>query len=85
MKYILYLLIIFIILTVLGKDSFVLRIINRKTALRALIKGFTGSIEDVAFAHYNSNVLACTDSAGDIFVWTIYEENDRIKYPFLLP
>ena len=61
-----------------------LRILDRKTLLKVLIKGFTGRIEDVSFAHYKSDLLACTDSAGDIFVWTIYEEHNKIKYPLRL-
>lgn len=64
-----------------GKSGFLLRILNRKTVQKALIKGFTGDIEDVSFAHYTSDLLACIDSAGDIFVWTISEEDDNIKYP----
>lgn len=58
-----------------------LRILNRVTVQKALIKDFTGSIEDMSFAHYNSDQLACIDSAGDVFVWTISENNDKIKYP----
>ena len=57
------------------------RILNRKTVQKALIKGFTGSIEDMSFAHYNSDQLACIDSAGDVFIWTISEDDDKIRYP----
>lgn len=63
-----------------GKLGFVLRILNRKTLLKTLIKGFTGSIQDLSFAHYNSNLLACIDSAGDIFVWSICEDENKINY-----
>ena len=58
-----------------------MRILDRKTVQKALIKGFTGSIEDISFAHYDSDHLACIDSAGDIFIWQISEDNDKIKYP----
>ena len=64
-----------------GKTGFMLRILNRETVQKTLIKGFTGSIEDVAFAHYNSDHLACIDAAGDVFIWTISENDDKIKYP----
>ena len=59
-----------------------LRILNRKTVQKALIKGFTGSIEDVSFAHYNSDQLGSIDSAGDVRIWIISEHDDKIKYPF---
>ena len=63
-------------------SGYVLRILNRKTVAKTLIKGFTESIEDVSFAHYNSDQLACIDAAGDVFIWTISEDNDNIKYPY---
>jgi WD40 repeat protein len=66
---------------VLGKSGFCVRILNKKTVKKALIKGFTGSIEDLSFAYYNSDHLACIDSAGDVFIWQISEDNDKIKYP----
>ncbi|XP_028392864.1 enhancer of mRNA-decapping protein 4-like [Dendronephthya gigantea] len=67
-----------------AKSGYVLRILNRKTVVKALIKGFTGSIEDVSFSHDNSDQLACIDAAGDVFVWTISEDDNQIDYDLKL-
>ena len=65
-----------------AKTGYVLRILNRKTVQKALIKGFTGCIEDVSFCHNKSDQLACIDAAGEVFVWTISENDNKIEYPF---
>ncbi|XP_072014258.1 enhancer of mRNA-decapping protein 4-like [Amphiura filiformis] len=57
-----------------------LRILNRRTVERALLKGFVDVITDVAFAHHNSNVLGCIDRRGNLSVWQIHEGGGKIQY-----
>ncbi|XP_033897068.3 enhancer of mRNA-decapping protein 4-like isoform X2 [Acipenser ruthenus] len=56
-----------------------IRVLNIGTAERTLLKGFTGGVTDLAFAHLNSNQLACVDEAGNLFVWQLTEENGKIQ------
>ncbi|XP_041077715.1 enhancer of mRNA-decapping protein 4 isoform X2 [Polyodon spathula] len=56
-----------------------IRVLNIGTAERTLLKGFTGGVTDLAFAHLNSNQLACVDEAGSLFVWQLTEENGKIQ------
>ena len=68
-----------------GRSGYVLRVIQQDTNNRALLKGFVGAIQDVAFAHANSNLLACTDQGGNLHVWDLDKANDFSKiqsYPF---
>ncbi len=57
--------------------------INRKTAERALLKGFTGNVTDIAFAHLTPIILGAVDEIGNMFIHEIIEAADgRIEYPF---
>ncbi len=58
-----------------GRTGYVLRVIHQPTNNRALLKGFTGAVVDVAFAHANSNFLACVDQGGNLFIWDL----DRVE------
>lgn len=57
------------------------RVLSVSTAERTLLKGFTGGVADLAFAHLNSNQLACLDEAGNLFVWRLAMEDGKIQYP----
>lgn len=60
---------------ILGKDSCNIRVISFTTSDRALIKGIEGMAQDIAFAFILAPVLlACIDSIGDVYVYTV-EEN----------
>ena len=61
-------------------SRYVVRVLNPQTVRRALIKGFTGRITDISFAHRHSNTLACVDEAGNLFIWEILEEDDKVVY-----
>ncbi|XP_031552584.1 enhancer of mRNA-decapping protein 4-like isoform X2 [Actinia tenebrosa] len=74
----------FIAYTLKGRSGYVVRLLNPQTATRALIKGFTGLITDLAFAHRNSNTLACVDEGGNVFVWNVREQGDKIEYKIKL-
>ena len=59
-----------------------MRIINRKTAERALLKGFSGRIIDISFAHLSQVILAAVDEVGNMFVYEVEDTTDgKIKYP----
>ena len=68
----------------LGQSGGIVRVINRKTAERALLKGFTGKVKDISFAHIPGVVLGAVDEVGNMFIYEIYEgENGKIEYPCL--
>ena len=69
-----------------GRSGYVLRVIQQDSNNRALLKGFVGAIQDVAFAHTNSNFLACIDQGGNLCVWDLDKATDVSKiqsYPSL--
>ena len=58
------------------------RIYNRKTAERTLLKGFNGRVVDIAFAFTSSVVLGVVDEVGGIFVYDVTETAEgKIAYP----
>ena len=62
-----------------GKESGIIRVIDLKSSNRALIKGIEGMTQDVSFAFIIAPVLlACIDSVGDVYVYTI-EENKMLQ------
>ena len=68
----------------LGRSGYVIRIINQLSTNRGLLKGFTGSITDVTFAHASSDYLAAIDQGGNLYVWKLEETSMEVKYPSLL-
>ena len=38
-------------------------------------------ISELAFSHNNSNTLACVDEGGNVYVWTISEQDGNLEYP----
>ena len=40
-------------------------------------------ISELAFSHKDSEILACVDEGGNVYVWTISEQNGNLEYPFL--
>lgn len=69
-----------VLLTGASNGSAMVRVLSVNTAERTLLKGFTGGVADLAFAHLNSNQLACLDEAGNFFVWCMAMENGKIQY-----
>ncbi|XP_032892138.1 enhancer of mRNA-decapping protein 4 isoform X2 [Amblyraja radiata] len=66
--------------TIRGVSSVgMVRVLSIGTAERTLLKGFTGGVADLGFAHLNSNQLACVDEAGNLFVWQLNDENGKIQ------
>ncbi|XP_072279188.1 enhancer of mRNA-decapping protein 4 [Pyxicephalus adspersus] len=62
-----------------SNGSAMIRVLSVTTADRILLKGITGSVTDLAFAHLNSNQLACLDEAGNLFVWRVKMEGEKIQ------
>lgn len=61
-----------------------MRILSRRTVERALLKGFSGSVVDVAFAHSEEVLLACVDEMGNLFVYNCQSAKDgKIVYSFM--
>lgn len=50
------------------------RVVNRKTDERTLIKGMEGAVQDIAFAHIpHEIILAIVDMKGNLFIHKAYE------------
>ncbi|XP_074645711.1 enhancer of mRNA-decapping protein 4-like isoform X2 [Tubulanus polymorphus] len=56
-----------------GRTGGVVRLINRKTADRALLKGFTGRVIDISFAYLPQVLLGAVDEVGNLYVYEIQE------------
>uniref|UniRef100_A0A452S528 Enhancer of mRNA-decapping protein 4 n=1 Tax=Ursus americanus TaxID=9643 RepID=A0A452S528_URSAM len=67
-----------------NNGSAMVRVISVSTSERTLLKGFTGSVADLAFAHLNSSQLACLDEAGNLFVWRLALVNGKIQEEILV-
>ena len=53
------------------RNGYVLRLLRQGTNGRALLKGFVGAVVDVVFCHANSNLLACVDEGGNLYLWDL--------------
>ena len=67
-----------------SRSGYVLRLIQQGTNGRTLLKGFVGAIVDVAFCHATSNLLACVDEGGNLYVWDLDKSKDEAKIPTLV-
>lgn len=55
-----------------------IRVLSVGFAERSLLKGFTGAVTDLAFAHLDSSLLGCVDEAGNLMVWQITCSGSKI-------
>jgi len=55
----------------------VVRVTDRKTAERHLLKDFVGRVIDLAFAHTDDILLAVVDEIGNLCVYDIRKNDDR--------
>ncbi|XP_010016036.1 PREDICTED: enhancer of mRNA-decapping protein 4, partial [Nestor notabilis] len=67
-----------------SNGSAMVRVLSISAAERTLLKGFTGGVADLAFAHLNSNQLACLDEAGNLFVWRLAMDKEKIQEEILV-
>lgn len=58
-----------------------IRVLSLGFAERSLLKGFTGAVTDLAFAHLDSSLLGCVDEAGNLMVWQLTCTESKILYP----
>ncbi|KAF0310005.1 Enhancer of mRNA-decapping protein 4 [Amphibalanus amphitrite] len=68
------------------KSGGVVRVVSRGTDDRALIKGMTGAVKDLAFAHTNNEtLLAVVDEMGNLSVFKIDEDLNKklVVSPYL--
>uniref|UniRef100_A0A8B9LNN5 Enhancer of mRNA-decapping protein 4 n=1 Tax=Astyanax mexicanus TaxID=7994 RepID=A0A8B9LNN5_ASTMX len=56
-----------------------IRVLRLGSSERTLLKGFTGAVTDLAFAHLDSNLLGCVDEAGNMFIWQLSSQNSKIQ------
>lgn len=63
-----------------SNGSAMVRVLSISAAERTLLKGFTGGVADLAFAHLNSNQVGCLDEAGNLFVWRLTMDKEKIQY-----
>ncbi|KAK6618943.1 hypothetical protein RUM44_003324 [Polyplax serrata] len=62
-----------------GSNNGAVRVVNRMTSQRGLIKGMEGLIQDIAFAHIDYQIwLAIVDERGSLFVYMV-EEDETTK------
>lgn len=55
-----------------------IRVLSVSFAERSLLKGFTGAVTDLAFAHLDSSLLGCVDEAGNLMVWQLTCTGEKI-------
>ncbi|XP_034033154.1 enhancer of mRNA-decapping protein 4 isoform X2 [Thalassophryne amazonica] len=55
-----------------------IRVLSVEFAERSLLKGFTGIVADLAFAHLDSSLLGCVDEAGNLMVWQLTYTSGKI-------
>lgn len=67
-----------------GRNGYVLRLIQQETNNRALLKGFVGAIVDVAFCHSKSNLLACVDQGGNLYIWDLDKSKEESQMQTLV-
>ena len=67
-------------ITTPAKDNGVVRVTNRKTSDRILIKGMLGPVVDLAFSHSTEEaVIGAVDSHGNLFVYKVTEETSGLS------
>ena len=67
-----------------GRNGYVLRLIQQETNSRVLLKGFVGAVVDVAFCHVDSNLLACIDQGGNLYIWDLDKTSEETKIQMLV-
>ena len=61
-------------ITTQNKNVGAMRIVNRRTDDRILLKGMKGSVKDLGFAHIKDEVvIGCVDELGNLFVYRVLE------------
>ncbi|KAM4618939.1 enhancer of mRNA-decapping protein 4 isoform 2-T2 [Polymixia lowei] len=61
-----------------ANNQAMIRVLSLGFPERSLLKGFTGAVTDLAFAHLDSSLLGCVDEAGNLVVWQLTCTNSKI-------
>uniref|UniRef100_A0A3B4AZ59 Enhancer of mRNA-decapping protein 4 n=1 Tax=Periophthalmus magnuspinnatus TaxID=409849 RepID=A0A3B4AZ59_9GOBI len=61
----------FLAYAIKANNHAMIRVLSVGFTERALLKGFTGAVTDLAFAHLDSSLLGCVDEAGNLVVWQL--------------
>ena len=64
-----------------ANNQAMIRVLSLGSAERTLLKGFTGAVTDLAFAHLDSTLLGCVDEAGNLVIWQLTCHSSKILYP----
>ncbi|GAB1597861.1 enhancer of mRNA-decapping protein 4-like isoform X3 [Argonauta hians] len=76
---------VFVAYCLRGKSGANIRILNRKTADRTLLKDFCGRVTDLAFAFTDKILLAAIDEMGNLYIYQITGAPDgKIQSKLLL-
>uniref|UniRef100_A0A6Q2XAQ4 Enhancer of mRNA-decapping protein 4 n=1 Tax=Esox lucius TaxID=8010 RepID=A0A6Q2XAQ4_ESOLU len=67
-----------------ANNQAMIRVLSLGSAERTLLKGFTGAVTDLAFAHLDSTHLGCVDEAGNLVIWRLTCHSSKIQYPLLV-
>ena len=60
-----------------GKNTGMVRVVQKKTDQRVLLKGMKGIVKDLAFAHcLDQIILGIVDEFGNLFVFRIHENSN---------
>lgn len=71
-----------LLFSAVGTNNGVVRVVNRESMERSLLKGMEGMVQDIAFAHIPSQVvLACVDEYGNLLVHQVEETKNKMVYP----
>ena len=61
------------------KNTGIVRVVNRVTEERLLVKGMRGPVKDLGFAHHAAEVIVgCVDSLGNLFVHRVTEQSNGL-------
>ncbi|XP_019912371.2 enhancer of mRNA-decapping protein 4 isoform X2 [Esox lucius] len=61
-----------------ANNQAMIRVLSLGSAERTLLKGFTGAVTDLAFAHLDSTHLGCVDEAGNLVIWRLTCHSSKI-------
>uniref|UniRef100_A0A8C7CRM0 Enhancer of mRNA-decapping protein 4 n=1 Tax=Oncorhynchus kisutch TaxID=8019 RepID=A0A8C7CRM0_ONCKI len=62
-----------------ANNQAMIRVLSLGSAERTLLKGFTGAVTDLAFAHLDSTLLGCVDEAGNLVIWQLTCHSSKIQ------
>ncbi|XP_015254178.1 PREDICTED: enhancer of mRNA-decapping protein 4 isoform X1 [Cyprinodon variegatus] len=68
----------FLAYAIRANNHAMVRVLSLNISERSLLKGFTGAVTDLAFAHLDSSLLGCVDEAGNLMVWQLTLTESKI-------